>query len=53
VRTAALNALHGLDHLRLDAALAAAALDADLERNPLLGRVEVLLEERKIRLADY
>lgn len=51
VRTAALDALRELEDPRLDVALAAAALDGQLEGTPFLETIEELLEERKVRVA--
>lgn len=51
VRAAALDALETLEDPRLDAALAAAAVDAGLEGGTLLARIEELLERRQVPLA--
>jgi hypothetical protein len=50
VRTAALDALEALKDPRLDRALALADADATLETTHLLGRVERLMIERKVKL---
>lgn len=52
VRTAALDALVELEDPRLDAALAAAVYDGRLETTGLLDRVETLLEEQTVALAQ-
>jgi HEAT repeat protein len=52
VRTAALDALVELEDPRLDAALAAAVRDGRLETTGLLERVETLLEEQTVALAQ-
>jgi hypothetical protein len=50
-RAAALESLVALNDPRLDGALAQAARDARLERGTLLlGKIEQLLRERKVRL---
>jgi HEAT repeat protein len=52
VRTAALDALVELEDPRLDAALATAVFDGRLETTGLLDRVETLLEEQTVALAQ-
>ena len=51
IRAAALKSLALIDDPRLNAALASAVTDAGLEGTNLLGRIEELLRERKVRLA--
>jgi len=51
-RAAALDSLAALNDPRLDHALAQAVRDAGLEGSDLLGRIEKLLRERKVRLAS-
>ena len=52
VRAAALDALVELEDPRLDAALATAVFDGRLETTGLLDRVETLLEEQTVALAQ-
>jgi HEAT repeat protein len=52
VRAAALDALVELEDSRLDAALAVAVFDGRLEATGLLDRVETLLEEQTVALAE-
>ncbi len=52
-RVAALDSLVALNDPRLDGALALAVRDAGLEGGALLNRIEKLLRERKVRVANH